>query len=400
MLRAVLLVVLFAIPGCDLDRIVARAEALRAPAATTSLVPPGPKPPPSRVRRPAAAAQAAEAPSSSAAQADGVPSNSAAPRSVFDSREICEDLVRNGQRSRRAPGTARLGAYNIRWFPDGVPGSTPKPSRAIDVRWLACVLAWLRLDAVALAEIKPRARSETALSQLISTLDAWSGGTHRVYLDDCPESNGQHVGWLIDEARVKVSNPTTHAELNPHQEACAGQLRPGFGLDLEFPGGLDLHAIAVHQKSGTDPRDIEYRRRAIGALPVVVESIRTRSGDDDILVAGDFNTMGCRNCVLPLGALGEASLLDGMLARQTRPLRRVGSDLGCSHFHQGRPSLLDHFLVTASTKEAEPHRLTRVEGECRRASCEAIGRTLTEAQKHLSDHCPIVLELTDRDDDP
>ncbi len=388
MLRAVLMVTCFAFLACDLDRRVVRAETPRARAATAQ-----PSPIEGPLMVPRARQQAAAAP------VETSPSRTTATRSVFDSREVCEDLVRNGQRLFHGPNTARFGAYNIRWFPDGVPGSTPKPSRAIDVPWLACVLAWLGLDAVALAEIKPRARSEAALGVLVSTLDAWTGGRHRVFLDDCPESNGQHVGWLIDETRVKASYPTTHATLNPHEEACAGQLRPGFGLDLKFSGGLDLHAIAVHLKSGTAPRDGELRRRTIEALPGVVESVITRSGDFDVLVAGDFNTMGCRSCREPVGALGEASSLDGYLARHPRPLRRVGSDLGCSHFYQGRPSLLDHFLITTSTKEAEPQSLTRVEGECRRAWCESVSRTPTEAQKHLSDHCPIVLELADRDDD-
>lgn len=317
--------------------------------------------------------------------------------SPFDSSAECERLLRAGVRLTREEGTVRIGAWNIRWFPDGVPGRGGKRAKATDVDWLACVVSWMNVDALGLAEVKSPVYSEAALARWTARIDALTGEKHRVLLDDCPGSSGQHVGWLVNESRLRATLPITHAAINPHQDACASQLRPGLGVDLASRGGLDFHAIAVHLKSGTLPRDIELRRTSLGRLDQVRAAVESRTEDTDLVVVGDFNTMGCSTCGNAERSGAEVSLMDGILSRLQRPLRRIPNDQGCSHFYQGHPSLLDHILVSTSMREAPATRRARVDGYCRRAKCESIGDSSPEAQLHLSDHCPVLVDLVDAD---
>lgn len=309
----------------------------------------------------------------------------------------CQAVLAAAGRVVRSPETARIGTWNIRWFPDGIPGNTTSASRATDLPWLACALAYLNLDAIALAEVKSKPRSGRALEQVMSRLNELTGGRYSVRMDECPDANGLHVAWLVNEQRVTVTDWQMHASLNPNGEACAGQLRPGLGARFRFPGGLDLHAIAIHFKSGVTPRDLEMRRTSFESLDRVVDSIARVSGDTDVLVAGDFNTMGCRECPLVARGAAEASWLDTRLKSYRLEARRVPSDLGCSHYYHRQPSLLDHFLVTTAMREVPAESRASVHGYCKQLHCESYAGADPESARHLSDHCPVVLELQDHD---
>jgi endonuclease/exonuclease/phosphatase family metal-dependent hydrolase len=318
---------------------------------------------------------------------------------AFHSPEDCLTLLRRGERASRVTGTVRIASWNVRWFPDGVPGNPTQASRATDVDWMACAIGWMNVDAVALAEIKSKPRSELALERLTARLDELTNGKYVVHTDDCPDENGQHVAWLVNQQRVTASDWQLHASINPNGNACAGQLRPGLGVKLRFASGLDLHAIAVHLKSGVEPRDIELRRTSIDGIERALASVTAQSGDADVLVAGDFNTMGCRGCSEVSRSAAEASWLDTRLKAFHPEARRVPSDLGCSLYYQRQPSLLDHFIVTTAMQEAPVGQVATVYGHCRELGCEAYSGKEPEAVLHLSDHCPIVLALLDQDQD-
>jgi endonuclease/exonuclease/phosphatase family metal-dependent hydrolase len=255
----------------------------------------------------------------------------------------------------------------------------------------------MNVDAWALSEVKSQLRSRSALDELVRRMDELTNGRHAIRVDDCPDENGQHLAWLVNLQRVAASDWQLHAAINPTGDACAQQLRPGFGVRLRFSGGLDLHAVAVHLKSGVTARDLEQRQTSVDGLERVVRAVTTRSGDADVLVAGDFNTMGCRDCAEWTRSAKEAGWLDTRLKAFRPEVRRVPSDLGCSHYYQRQPSLLDHFLVTTATAEAELERKATVYGFCREQACEAYSGTEPESVRRLSDHCPLVLELQDRD---
>ncbi|HMA95313.1 MAG TPA: endonuclease/exonuclease/phosphatase family protein [Polyangiaceae bacterium] len=315
---------------------------------------------------------------------------------AFGSSEDCLRLLGRGERAPRTPGAARIGSWNIHWFPDGVPGSPSATAAGTDLEWMACAIAWMNVDALALAEVKSKPYAEAALEQLTSRLGELTGNKYTVRVDDCPDQNGLHLAWLVSDT-VQAVDYQIHASLNPHGDACAGQLRPGLGVRLRFRGGLDLHAVAIHFKSGTTARDIALRQTSFDALERVIANVGNRSGDPDVLIAGDFNTMGCRECQDVTRSGAESSWLDTRLKAFRPEARRVPNDLGCSTYYQRQPSLLDHFIVSSSMREAAILEKATVFGYCRDLGCGAYSGKAPQAATRLSDHCPLVLELRDVD---
>ena len=76
-------------------------------------------------------------------------------------------------------------------------------------------------------------------------------------------------------------------------------------------------------------------------------------------------------------------------------MRVVTADALGSHFHHGQPSLLDHALASLDMRELDPAALTHVAGVC--GGPAPSGRAAKKLRQRLSDHCPIVLDLSDRD---
>ncbi|MEO1173131.1 MAG: hypothetical protein AAFX94_13935, partial [Myxococcota bacterium] len=72
---------------------------------------------------------------------------------VWSDAQRCQELVSTGRVDRRADGTFRIAVWNVRWFPDG---SIDGVSRAggTDLDWLACGMAWLNADVIAVQEFK------------------------------------------------------------------------------------------------------------------------------------------------------------------------------------------------------------------------------------------------------
>ncbi len=341
-----------------------------------------------RPARSAAATASATAPA--ARQAPG-----SAALGAFGSAEHCAELAQQGKRLPRAPGQARFVSWNLRWFPDGEAGSR---GRGVELSWLACVLWWLDADVIAVQEVKQTARAVVAMQQLLAELDRSSGGRYTVRLDECGSRVPQHVGFLVNERKVAVSDVRTVAELNPSGEACGRQLRPGLSARLRFPGGLDLTAISAHFKSKTDERALDLRENSFSALPAVLERVTERAHDDDLLVLGDLNTRGCAECAPPLSAHDELLAADTSLRRQG--LRVVAADSQGTFFYHGRLTPLDHVVASQRMRELEAGARVHVSGHCAASALRSNGgRGVSERKRRLalSDHCPIVLDLTDRD---
>jgi hypothetical protein len=320
--------------------------------------------------------------------------------SPFQSPEACSSRLAQGDRAPRTPGRARIGSWNIRWFPDGKPGKRAQKS-GTDIAWLSCAIAWLDLDALVVEEFKTHAATHGRVDELLALLDRHTGGAWQARFDDCPNSAGQHVGVLFDSKRVAARAWQTFASLNPRGQACRDQLRPGFGGYLRFPGGLDLHLIAVHLKSGQKRRAFELRRRSIEGLFQAYQQSNAEIRDSDVLLAGDFNTMGCGNCSPKVEAEAELVALSEQLHSLEQPFRRVTANLSCSHYFHSRPTLLDHFVASSGLRELPPERISEVFGDCADHACRGLpsGQRRGAFAEALSDHCPIVIELDDVDAD-
>jgi endonuclease/exonuclease/phosphatase family metal-dependent hydrolase len=315
------------------------------------------------------------------------------PDSPWSSREACFEALRQPSPPRN-PKLARVGSWNLRWFPDGRPGNSPADG-GTDLEWLACAITLSRFDALAVQEIKHGARVEAALAKLTTRLGELGGGAYRALIDDCPAGASQHVGFIYDERRVRLKQHTTLAELNPHGAPCKDQLRPGLAGYFSFPGGLDLTLVAVHLKSGASARDLALRELSFRALAKAADRVRQLTSDSDILVLGDMNTMGCESCSPRVSA--EDELVASTSRIGSAAFRRIPSDLGCSHFYSGRTTLLD-WAAAASLAELPAARAATISGFCGELGCSSAKREL-DAQRRLSDHCPFVIELDDRDSD-
>lgn len=325
------------------------------------------------------------------AEPAAAPSNAA---TFFASPESCATLLARRERLPKAARTARFASWNLHWFPDGKPGASSGGS-GTDLAWLACSLAWLDADVIAVQELKQTPRAVVAFEQLLLELSRLSGGRYVGRLDDCGSRVPQHVGLLWNEARVSASDVRQLASLNPSGDACGRQLRPGLAARLRFPGGLDLTAVSAHFKSMPDERALDLRESSFGALPGVLRDVEQRSHDSDLLVLGDLNTMGCAECSPPLSADDELRAADQSL--RAGGLRIVPADAAGSHYQGGRATLLDHAVASLGLRELPPASRTHVAGVCSDANAAPSGRAAKKRRQRLSDHCPIVLDLSDRD---
>jgi len=318
--------------------------------------------------------------------------------SVWSGGAACAELLAGGK-APRAPGVARIGAWNLHWFPDGSPGERAA-DEATDLDWMSCAIAWLRVDVLAISEIKHGERAAAALEQLRTKLSSLTGGRWLVVLDDCPRGASQHVGLLYDERRARLGKTETLGMLNPHGTPCKDQLRPGLAGTFKFTGGLDLAVVATHLKSGSERRAIELRSRsfeAFGAAAAAAQALA--DGDRDVLVIGDMNSMGCEKCSPKIAAVEELGTIDRALAAGKPALRRLDAAPHCSHHYSGKATLLD-WAAASDLTELPAGRALAVSGYCAELACS--GREPPRELRRLSDHCPIYVDITDvdRDDEP
>lgn len=281
-------------------------------------------------------------------------------------------------------------SWNLRWFPDGEPR---EGAGVTDLGWLACTLAWLDADVIAVQEVKQTPAAAQALRDVLADVDRLSGGRYVARLDDCGRRVTQHVGLLWNEARVAATDVETVAALNPKGSACRDQLRPGLAARLRLPGGLDLTAVSAHFKSKTDARSFGLRAQSFAALPAALSDLARRSGDTDLLLLGDLNTMGCKTCTPRVSALEEQASVRRRLAGEGLSL--VPADARGTELYAGRGTLLDHAVATTSMREMPAGARVHVSGFC--GGDAGKRREGEPARRALSDHCPIVLDLHDRD---
>jgi endonuclease/exonuclease/phosphatase family metal-dependent hydrolase len=326
------------------------------------------------------------------------PPETAAERLVWASPEGCQQVVASGGRMAPAnPTLLRIGTWNIRWFPRGCPSNQACPDLTTDIPWLACTIAWMNVDLLALQEILTTPDAEFSLNALRAELERLTGGSWQVDLHACGSPSTQHVGFLWKGARVALLQLTDVWELNgaatgATANACAGNLRPGRYAWAKTPMGVDFHILSVHFDSGTTDRDYKNRRQATQRIDeITIGNTAILHLDQDALVLGDFNTMG-RQDPPPVSAQEELAVFDTELAPG---FRRLPMTPNCTEYFEGKAGALDH--IVASTGMQEMAATARVTGYCALAGCAPIAGAMPAAAERLSDHCPVVVEIQDRD---
>src|SRR5690606_33735609 len=125
----------------------------------------------------------------------------------------------------------------------------------------------------------------------------------------------QHVGFLWNETRVRMTDLRTVPELNPHGEPCKDALRPGFAGLAHFADGTRAHLVSVHFKSGGERRSLELRNVSLANLGQVAATLRANERTSPVGVACDFTTMGCASCSQKLAADEELRQATDRVAR-------------------------------------------------------------------------------------
>ena len=312
--------------------------------------------------------------------------------SPWTSADSCERAL-----GRRAPadGVVRIATWNVRWFPDAVVEAEPK-NGGTDLRWLGCALSWLDADVFVLQEIKTHPRARRAMSEIIQGLNVRSGGDWRVETMRCGGGNLPHIAFLYDGSRVQAKNFRDLPGLNP-DPVCSIDVGPGFAGYFRFSGGLDLHIIGVHFLAGDEPHSLEKRRRSYAALPREVDRLQQSLPDSDVLIAGDWNTSGCEECKPPVKTNDELRMALEWLARPPVSFGAVTPSVPCTQGFSDEPQLLDHFVASRQLQQMQLGEQAVVSGHCAESRCAREQGDI--ASERLSDHCPVVLSLVDRDHD-
>lgn len=328
-------------------------------------------------------------------QAPAQPAQAAA--SVWRSGDDCKARLASGERLAKPEGHVRLASWNIRWFPRGKPEAE---EIATDLSWLACTFAWMQVDAVAVQEIQDDRLAQLAAAVLFDELATLGAGEWQMEVQACGGEEGQHVGFLWNTGRLALAQGEDVWQLNgaasSSDQPCAGNLRPGRSAYLtSLEGQLDTHLVVVHSDSGTSERDFDHRQEALRRLDGVFADLHARQPDSDMVVLGDFNTMGAEGRAT---AEEEIALLKQTVSHEAPGFRLAEPQLGCTEYFEGACSWLDHVLVANSMAEGEGAQ-ARVEGYCAELGGVPIQGTPPEAYLKLSDHCPVIVDLRDTDDD-
>ncbi len=318
---------------------------------------------------------------------------------VWDDPERCKKVVASGARFARAQFRVRVGTWNVEWFPDAKPGFRPAAA-GTDVAWLACVITWLDTDVMALQEVKLTERGKAQLELLTTLLADFTKTRWQWVADACPDLTRQHTALVYRADRVSLAHVATHAEIDPTRKEggepqCPGWLRPALGAYVTAIGGLDFHLVTLHLDAGTREHDFATRRQAWARLGAVRAERERLEADRDLVVAGDFNSAGCAECGVA-DSTAETRLLSEALAEAD--LRLAAPSVGCSGYFRGAPSLTDHVALDTGMSEASAGG-AEVLGVCAAARCEVVMEERLPALARLSDHCPIIIDLADRDDD-
>jgi hypothetical protein len=105
--------------------------------------------------------------------------------------------------------------------------------------------------------------------------------------------------------------------------------------------------------------------------------------------------MGCAECSPVISPTDEVRAVGQQLV--AAGLRLVAPDAAGSELYERHFTLLDHAVASASMSELSAGQKSHVAGACAAGARALSQRAAQQVKRALSDHCPIVLDLNDRD---
>jgi endonuclease/exonuclease/phosphatase family metal-dependent hydrolase len=253
--------------------------------------------------------------------------------------------------------TLDIACWNIENF--------PKDPRAPGL--LVDLITSLELDIVVVEEIA----STAAWDEVLARLPQHDGvlSTHRY-----TPTEYQKIGVIYRRDLVTAGEPEL---LFPGMTYAFP--RPPFKVHLDIAGvtPLGIDVIGVHLKAGTAPDDSDRRAAAMRSLDQYVRAQVDAGGEDEVIIAGDFNETIDTSWGMPIMA--------PMLASPDRyTFRDYDAAFGgqASFIPSGR--VIDHIVTTAGL-EAEIGATNAV-----------IPRLDTQMSRYedtVSDHLPVVLSI-------
>lgn len=303
---------------------------------------------------------------------------------VWGAGQACLGVIGEGKRLfPNSNQMIRVGTWNVRFFPDET-----------NLEWLACSITWMNVDILAVQEFRHTKEAKTALKKLITMLNTHTNGDWQYDLNQCGPDDNQHVGFLWNKSRLQVTDQKDMWQFNARASAesspCEDNLRPGRYCYVQSKqGGVNFHLITVHTKSGAQVAAQQERYKALDNIDNAVEHLLVK--DKDIIILGDFNTMGNGNNgskEIELANFKQICLDEapGFIQLQAKPT--------CSEYYKGDGGWLDQILVSSEMIEL-PSQVSYVQGYCKVKSCYHIEGTMPVAYAELSDHCPTIIEIID-----
>jgi hypothetical protein len=185
--------------------------------------------------------------------------------------------------------------------------------------------------------------------------------------------------------------------LNP-DPVCSNQASPGFGGYFSIASGPDFHLIAIHGETGAGQPSFEKRAVTTAALESAAAEAYAINPDRDLIFAGDFNTVGCDSCDPVLSNEDEIAKLAESVAAFDPSLTLLPKTEDCTRVASDMPNI-DHVIAVGDMAEIPQGSQVHVAGICEEISCDRQVNWLEDAYDRLSDHCPLVLDLAEQDDD-
>ena len=322
-------------------------------------------------------------------------------QAVWTSREHCQGAIQKGLRMVEASSAnLRVATWNLRWFPVGVgPDQYEGSAEPTDIEWLVCAIRWMQIDLVAVQESLATPKADQAWETITKELSNQTGETWRWHRQACGRPDDHHIGLLWNDSRVALSQFDSLWEFNAKAEngsnPCTYGLRPGqyARVQSRTTNGVDFHVIAVHLKSGPTVFALEERQKVFNRIDKAVAPLLKQ--DQDVVILGDFNTMGAGD---RQSQLSELKYLRRFVAKEQPGFTDLEVHPQCSQYFRGQGGQLDHVLVTQDMKEVDVDSV-HVTGYCALAGCQRIRGDYPLAYRRLSDHCPVVVEIENRDRD-